>query len=221
MSLHRLGTPPEVTPQEAFTRIYAENAWRGRGAGESKSGPGSTLVYTESMRAALPGIFERYDVHSIVDAGCGDFAWMQEVPMDGIDYTGLDVVDSVIEANQAEHGAPDRRFAKADLTTDRLPRADLVIARDVLFHLPLSLGVAAVENFRNSGSRYLLATTHWDNPVNTDVVTGGFRLINLEQEPFNLPTALEYIADRGAEGHYPEGHPQHHRYLGLWVLNEK
>jgi hypothetical protein len=209
------------TPETVFTRIYADNAWRGRGSGESKSGPGSSLVYTEPLRAELPGVFERYDVHSIVDAGCGDFAWMKDVPLDGIDYTGLDVVSSVIEANQAKHGAPDKRFAKADLTADTLPRADLIIARDVLFHLPLRLGIAAVENFRQSGSKYLLSTTHRDNSVNTDIATGGFRLINLEQSPFSLPPALEYIADRGEEGHYPEGHPQHHRYLGLWELNEK
>jgi len=216
---NRTSPDTDETPEEVFTRIYAENAWRGRGSGESKSGPGSSLTYTESMRAELPEIFEKYDIRSIIDAGCGDFTWMKEVPLKGIDYTGLDVVDSVIEANQAKYGEAGKRFEKADLTADTLPKADLVIARDVLFHLPLNLGMAAVKNFQKSGSKYLLSTTHRDNPVNKDVATGGFRLINLEEDPFSLPPALEYIPDRGEEGHYPEGHPQHHRNLGLWALN--
>ena len=42
---------------------------------------------------------------------------------------------SVIFRNQERHGSPSRSFVVADAVSDPLPEADVVLCREVLFHL--------------------------------------------------------------------------------------
>src|SRR5882762_6777664 len=52
-----------------FSDIYKKGLWK---HGESRSGAGSELEYTESLRFFLPIVFERFGIRTIVDAPCGD-----------------------------------------------------------------------------------------------------------------------------------------------------
>jgi hypothetical protein len=214
--LNHLNIPNRFrTNQEIFTRAYKANA---SGSRESVSGPGSTLEYTAPMRQELPRLFNRYYIRSILDAPCGDFNWMKIVDFKDINqYIGVDVVPDLIRSNEHKHADNKRSFKCLDLTCDHLPTADLIICRDLFFHLSFSDVFSVIRNFKVSGSGYLLATTHLDHANTTDIITGGFRLINIERSPFNLPKAIEYIPDRG---HYKHGHKQYQRHLGLWQLGD-
>ena len=45
-------------PEDRFTKIYLSNHWN---SPESRSGQGSTLENTQSIRNELPKIFEKYE----------------------------------------------------------------------------------------------------------------------------------------------------------------
>ena len=77
-----------------FQRIFEENTW---GNTESVSGEGSNLDRTAVLRAKLPALLARHGVQSMLDAPCGDFYWMKEVPLGDIDYTGADIVPEIID----------------------------------------------------------------------------------------------------------------------------
>ena len=61
---------------DVFESIMALNRWSGE---ESRSGPGSTLIYTYNLRRQLIEFLAQFPVKTIFDAPCGDFHWMREV----------------------------------------------------------------------------------------------------------------------------------------------
>jgi hypothetical protein len=178
-----------------FRDIYKKGLWK---HGESRSGAGSELRYTENLRFFLPIMFERFGIRTIVDAPCGDFNWMRLVPLiSEMCYTGIDIVPQVIAQNQKRYEDGRRRFAVANIITDPLPTADVMICRDCLFHLSNRDVVLLLRNFVASNSSYLLTNTHVNDGsfVNTDIKAGDFRLIDLFSEPFCLPKNVHYRID--------------------------
>lgn len=189
-----------------FTHHFQNREW---GEGESVSGSGSTLAYTSGVREALPALFAQLKVRRVLDAPCGDFHWMQHVQWETeIEYVGADIVRPLIEENSRLYSQPGRRFACLDITQDSLPSADLWLCRDCLFHLSNRDIAAALDNFLRSDIPYLLTSTHPDCKSNVDIVTGGFRHLNL-QLMFDLPPPLRVIDD------WIPGYPR--RQLALWT----
>ena len=76
-----------------FTKIYEDDVWRG--AGETRSGAGSTMHATRELRDALPRLLRSLGVTSLLDAGCGDTNWLPD--LGGIGYVGVDIVPDAIE----------------------------------------------------------------------------------------------------------------------------
>jgi len=75
---------------ERFERIYRRNSLGGR---VSRSGLGSDPEATVAVRAALPGLVRELGVRTLVDVPCGDFQWMRQVSLPGVErYIGLDIV---------------------------------------------------------------------------------------------------------------------------------
>lgn len=196
--------------RRAFSRIYRRRTWHAR---ESISGEGSDLSRTTVIRSRLVPLLRRFDIRSILDAGCGDFHWMREIPLDGVTYAGVDVVDEVIAHNRRRYQDPPRRvFERMDVARDDLPDADLVLCRDCLVHMPLSHAVAAIQNFRRGGARYLLATTFDGTTVNRDAVMGDWRPLNLSLSPFDLGKPLLLLRERLDVAEHRD------KALGLWAL---
>lgn len=135
---------------------------------------------------------------------------MREVDLAGIDYTGADVVAELVERNRTLYGGERRRFVVSDITRDALPRADVILCRDCLVHLPFRHVRAALRNFRRSGSTYLLATTHANVLANEEVATGDWRKLNLELRPLSLPRPARLLVEDAELG----------KCLGLWKLAE-
>ncbi len=198
--------------QEVFTTIFEKRRFGGK---ESASGSGSDLGPTKIIRQEIPKLLRELGIKTMLDAACGDFHWMKEVELPVEQYIGVDIVDAVIDNNQVLYHSPGRRvFVRRDITKDTLPRADLILRRDCLVHLPLHLAKAAVQEFVASRSAYLLTTTFTNGTANTDVVAGAWRTLNLELPPFNFPKPLRLIC----EGYHGDGGRFADKSLALWEL---
>ncbi|MFQ5448402.1 MAG: class I SAM-dependent methyltransferase, partial [Saprospiraceae bacterium] len=118
---------------EVFNEIYDRKAWNVK-TFESVSGEGSSLAQTAALIGQLPPVLKRLGIKSVLDIPCGDFNWMQHVPMPGVHYTGADIVASLVETNRSKYGSEHRRFISVNLLTDALPAAGLIFCRDCLVH---------------------------------------------------------------------------------------
>lgn len=160
-------------------------------------------------------LLKRLDINHLLDAGCGDFNWLKHLDLDSMRYTGVDVVGEIINANKRFYGNHRRRFIHADLTSLRLPKADLILCRDCLVHLPFKEAQLILKNFRESSSQYLLTTTFIERRENHDVEAGSWRPLNLQLAPFTFPEPLELIREKPLDPQY------HDKRLGLWELQSE
>jgi hypothetical protein len=135
----------------------------------------------------------------MMDIPCGDFNWMKEVDLSGVDYVGADIVEKLIESNNIKY--TNKSFTVLNIVEDALPKVDLVFVRDCLGHLSNVNVLKALENIKKSGSKYLLATsfTKWDK--NPDITDGGWKCINLMIAPFYLNPI--YLINEDCREGYP------------------
>jgi len=199
-----------------FDDIYKNNGFNGI---ESKSGEGSSTDATSAIRTALPDIFRKLNIRSILDLPCGDLNWMSHISLDGISYLGGDISESIIKDN-GEQYRKFGNFIKIDVTKEVPPKVDLILSRDLLVHLQNELCTQAIRNFCASGSTWLLTTTFTKRKANLDFKTDPneifWRPLNLEIEPFNFPVPALVVnenCDEGA-GLYAD------KSLGLWKIEE-
>jgi len=205
-SLHRRLMYRDMLKQRSakqkFSAIYQNNFWR---SPESSSGEGSEVSYTKILRNWLVLAIPKYNVHTFVDAPCGDFNWMQLVlPKVDIEYFGFDIVDSVICKNKKEFSNSAVHFGVADICEDELPSCDFLMVRDCLFHLSNEDIDRFLKNISCVDYKYLLTTTHIVDSThnNLDISTGDFRFVDLFSAPFCFDnnSVIERIND------YPVGH---------------
>ncbi len=181
--------------RSVFEKIYRENLW---GDAESRSGAGSGLAATEKVRRGLMDAIQRLDVHSIIDAPCGDYYWLSRVDLSQhlIWYRGLDIVPQVIEQNNRLFATEKISFEATDLIKRVPPRADLILCRHLLIHLTLEDCLRVLRNFKASGSRYLMITNQPHIERNAEIIfTGSYRAVNLYLAPFNFPKPLWSVDD--------------------------
>jgi hypothetical protein len=178
---------------------------------ESRSGDTSTLRATKNLRKELPRLLHKFDIETLFDAPCGDMNWMRELLKEiTVDYIGSDIVVPMIEQLKSDPELSRRaKFMTLDLTRDPLPSADMMLARDFLFHLSFEHTLDFLRNFASSDIRFLLTTSHINEGKfeNRDIKTGQFRPIDLFQPPYNLP---EDTLDQILDG-------KNDRYLYLWT----
>lgn len=195
--------------KRVFTEVFDKKIW---GDIETVSGPGSMIEYTANLRKELPGLLAKFGIASVLDAPCGDMNWMRLVLAENpsLQYTGGDIVKGLVEQNARNYAGPNVRLVELDITRDALPKADMMICRDCLFHLPQQKIFDFIDNFRNSDVEYLLTTSYiTDGNFNTDIHTGFFFPINLLHAPYNFPSETLYAIDDWIEGHHP-------RRMYLW-----
>jgi hypothetical protein len=195
--------------EAAFTEIFVGNKWGGR---ESVSGLGSDLLQTRVISRELPTVCADFDVHTILDIPCGDFHWMQHVSLEGIDYTGADIVTDLIQRNIKMYHKKNVHFQNLNLMKDKLPKVDLILCRDCLVHFSYEDIFLALNNICDSGSTYLLATTFPGRRYNYNITTGQWRALNMELAPIMFPPPCRTINEECTEndGAYKD------KSLGLW-----
>ena len=189
--------------EKVFTDIFNGGIW-----GPIKSGPGSAIWYTENLRKELPIIFNKFNIKTFLDAPCGDMTWMPLVLKEYlINYIGADIVKNMVEQHTAKYANERTKFLHLDICRDVIPTVDLWMCRDCLFHLSQEEIFMALNNFVKSDSKYFLTSTHFSDSINThanpmikyegnyDIVTGGFRLLNLFDPPYNFPEPLYRLDD--------------------------
>jgi len=193
------------TVEQRFSRIYETGAWVHSDSQQARSGMGSELTATESVRTAIPALLQRLACQSVIDVGCGDWNWMQTLDLP-CEYLGIDIVPSVIEANR-RFQRPGVRFEVADAIKGPLPECDLILCREMLFHLSFEDGLRALQNMKKA-AKWLCLTTDTCIWFNSQIDTGDFRIINLQYAPYSLPKPIKLI---------PDGAVITGRNMGLWA----
>ena len=188
---------------EIFKKIYEMNWW---GSNESISGHGSTLNYTENLRKELPIIFDKFSIHKVFDAPCGDFNWMIKViKKNNIKYLGADIVESLIKHNNTLFSNDRIKFIHLNILKDEFPEADIWICRDFFIHLSYHDIYRSLLSYSNSTIPYILTTSHINLSgfKNMDIRTGDARVIDLFSEPFFFPKRYKYKIEDWVKPHPP------------------
>jgi len=194
--------------EELFTGYFRENVW---GDPESVSGSGSSLAGSAMLREALPPLLRELGIRSLLDIPCGDFAWMQHLDLEGITYTGADIVNEMVTDLQLRFGVPGRRFIRLDLISDDIPAGfDAIMVRDLFLHLPNAMVHRAIEAIRSSGAKWMLASTYTDVAVNEDIMLGHHRFVDLTLPPFGLPVPFRLLDDPDID--------REDKQLGVWRI---
>lgn len=199
--------------QERFERIYETNLWSDP---ESRSGAGSSLDSTRVLRAELPKALRELGTRVLLDVPCGDFTWMEQVDLSGIEYIGGDIVPSIIERNRRLHASKGRRFTELDLTRDALPDADVLLCRDALVHLSYANIRAVLANVAGSKIRFLLTTSFPGRGGNYDIADGDWRTLDFQAPPFSFPAPRLTIVEECEE----EGGSYADKSLLAWQVDE-
>jgi 2-polyprenyl-3-methyl-5-hydroxy-6-metoxy-1,4-benzoquinol methylase len=186
--------------KEVFTQIYDENRW---GDGSSKaatfdsgagSGDAAAVPYTECVNRFIAS----HCVQRVVDLGCGDFRVGWRIAQTGVHYIGLDVVERLIEHNQARFASDRIEFRCIDIIADELPDGDLCLIREVLQHLSNAEILAILSKLKKF--RWVIVTEGQPGPPgsfrpNRDKPHGGDSRalwnsgVVLTEPPFNVPRA--------------------------------
>ena len=105
-----------------------------------------------------------------------------------INYTGIDIVPDLIERNKLLFATNNIKFMIGDICTDSLPKCDLLIVRDVLFHLSNADLTLFQKNLHKTNFEYLLVSQHAHGETsNKDIFTGDFRELDIGLEPLSFP----------------------------------
>ena len=198
--------------ESIFSSIYTNHRWGGE---ESVSGNGSRIDETRVIAEYIPDLVQRYTIRSMLDIPCGDFNWMRYVDLLAVDYYGADIVDALVRTNIRRYAAKGVNFFRADMTKDHLPGVDLIFSRDCLVHLSYQHIFEAIDRVRESRSRFFLTTTFVEHS-NVDIVTGSWRPINLQREPFCFPAPLEVVN----EGYHGRESGVGDKSLALWRISD-
>jgi SAM-dependent methyltransferase len=199
--------------KELFTEYYNKNSWNGK---ESLSGPGSDYEQTKYLIPELQILLKELNIRTMLDVPCGDFNWMKKVDLSGIKYIGGDIVSKMIAKNSQKYESKNISFKIIDLVNDQLPTVDLVIVRDCLVHLSNKDIARALNNIKNSKSKYLLTTNFmWKFPTaNEDIKVGGWRRLNLQQEPFNFIFPKQIIIEGNIQSYDRD------KTMSLWEIKD-
>lgn len=196
--------------RERFTAIHDENYW---GCEESVSGFGSVKDATRNIIESLSQIIDERDIQSIVDVPCGDYNWMRSLDRD-VKYTGVDIVNDLIQSNQEKYASQNTSFCCLDATQDSLPSSDMLMCRDMLNHLSLGDAQLAISNFLKSKAKFYLITNFSDTDCNLPQESGfKYRPLDLRKAPFDFPEPV-------AEYHEYEYRESGIKSMGLWTYEQ-
>jgi|TARA_R110000787_G_scaffold336_8_gene1249 hypothetical protein len=165
---------------------------------ESLSGNTSSLLQTYHLRENMKTILA--DVNSVADCPCGDWNWMRSVKLDGIDYTGYDILPDVINSNKERF--PKYNFELFDAVTEVLPKVDLIICKDFLNHLHDAVIEQVIENFKKSKSTYLLATYYIKSIINNMGDNWGWKELDPSKYGLNEPINVFMDTPKRSHGLY-------------------
>jgi len=193
---------------EIFSEIYRGNRWGGE-RGSFHSGSGSTSGHAEEYARVLSAFIRERRVQHIVDLGCGDFRVGARLIDDRCTYTGIDVVEALVDSNRRLYANERVRFECLNIIDDELPAGDLCLIRQVLQHLSNDQILSVLERTRKYPC--VVVTEHYpapgalrrknmDKPCGEDVRIYDGSAVFLDAPPFDRRLA-GLLLDVDA-GHY-------------------
>tara|TARA_A100001015_G_scaffold185967_1_gene206907 strand:+ start:86 stop:829 length:744 start_codon:yes stop_codon:yes gene_type:complete len=176
-----------------FNSIYKSNHWNKSqkfDLNQSYSGPGSAAntIQTNNLILELQKFFKENNIKNILDAPCGDCAWIKKIFETDIKYTGIDVVKDLIDKNEITYKLNrNAKFYCEDLTDySYFDDYDFILMRDFFIHLPNSQIKKILTTLKNSNCKYFAFNNYERVNLNKEITTGQHRKINLLKDPFNL-----------------------------------
>ncbi len=192
----------EESAEKIFTDFYQAGHWDESGFYFS----GSQFEITKDYVSFLEDFMAKNQIQSVVDIGCGDWAFSRYIDWSGIQYIGIDIVEFVVERNQKLFARPSVTFIHANALEIELPKADLLVCKDVFQHLSNAEILKLLEKFK--GYNHCLITNFVD-PVtlsssNTDIFCGEIHYIDLSKPPFNVKgqKVLNFVAHLPKQTYY-------------------
>jgi hypothetical protein len=171
------------------------------GLPETRCGLGSTLRYTEDLRADLPLLLYSLEVKTLLDIPCGDFNWMAHTDLSDIRYTGWDIDGDNCWSAEHRPSVPwgfapkTKKIVHCDAVTTPWPRHDAVLCRDFFQHIPNKDVAACLQMFVDSGSTWMLATNFTSGKADEIEAKGKFRELDLTAPPFSLTEPKGFLED--------------------------
>lgn len=197
-----------VMTADRFSEIYARGVWVHSPGQASRSGLGSAKETEEGIGRPLVKTLIDLRCKSLVDVGCGDFSWMQHIELPCA-YLGVDIVGEVIAENQ-RYKKSGIDFMRLNAIVEPIPRCDVVLCREVLFHLSLTDALSVLRNIKLH-AQWLIVTNDPGLWFNSDIRSGDFRALSLERRPFSFPPPKIIITD---------GMVDCNRILGVWCTKQ-
>lgn len=177
--------------KEAMIQVYEDKLWGGHEV-DFYSGEGSyDPLIVEPYLNALYRFFKNQHPMEICDLGCGDFNLGQKLLPFATRYIAIDIVPELIERNKRKFSAMPADFYCLNAAKDELPKAEVLIIRQVLQHLSnkeITLILPKLKEYK-----YVFLTEHLPNGdfvPNLDIISGqGTRLkhgsgVDITAEPF-------------------------------------
>jgi SAM-dependent methyltransferase len=176
--------------KNVFTNIYLKNLWE-MGQTNSKSGLGSSDIFTENIKKIIPDVIEKYEIKTMIDTSCGDWNWMKKIQESlNCNYIGIDVVDEIIEENKKKFSSEKFEFISDDflsyLKNCDDNSVDLILCRHTCEHLEREYIQDFLKEVKRV-SKYLLLTTHKLADTNKELIKTEtpYRPINLNLPPYS------------------------------------
>jgi SAM-dependent methyltransferase len=179
--LHLWGLPTSGTIEDIFTEIYKRNKWRfGSGAGSLKR------VCTEYVKY-LNEFIGTHDIKSVLDVGCGDWQFSEDINWGDVEYLGIDVVDYLMGDVAKKYETDKIKFHSGDIHSIKFDHYDVILIKEVMIHLP-NEEIKKMLQKVSGRCKYLIITNPVSNSpnCNIDIKTGSFRPVDITEKPFNL-----------------------------------
>lgn len=127
-----------------------KRGWHG-GLPETPCGYGSTMEATKAQREWIPKIVKKYRIKTIADVGAGDLKWFSTMTF-----------PKTVRVSHYDVYPRKPEVIEFDLLKESPPASDLILCLWVLNHFDMPSCRTAIENLKNSGSKYLMMT---DRPI--------------------------------------------------------
>ncbi len=138
---------------------------------------------------------KEHDVRSVLDYGCGDAQFSNQVDWGDREYLGVDIVPQAIE--RALKDCKDgMRFQVIEPEGWEPPSVDLALCKDVLVHVPNAEAVAIARKLLLASKDVLFVQ---DRPAvgrNVEGIRGGYRGVDLSAPPFGMHGSILFQFER-------------------------
>lgn len=187
--------------KDVMEQIYDQNLWGGKEldfySGIGSHDPMVVNIYVKTVTDFLKSHDHKM---TICDMGCGDFNIGQHIFKYSKKYFAIDIVEELIERNKMKFKTKNLEFLCLDIAYDVLPKADVIIIRQVLQHLSNN-EIQKILN-RLKTCKYIILTEHLpvgDFIPNTNkIASQGIRLkqqsgVDILSAPFNFQVKKEDV----------------------------